>query len=376
MNRTFKNIWALMRKEFRSVFGDKVLSVLIVLVFTGMVIQAANGISTDVKNATVGVIDLDHSTLSHRIVDSLLEPQFKKPVYIQREQADELMGKGQLIFVLEFPPNFEKDIVAGRAPEAQLLVDATTMTQAGIGQVYISQIFQREILAFTGQTQMLNQIMPSQYALNVLYNPNGESPWFQGVAQVNNMISMLALVLVGAAVIRERERGTIEHLLVMPVTASEIVLAKILANGLVVCVAATLSMQFVVGGVIGLPIMGNIGLYFFGTAVFMFSVASLAVMLATLAPTMPQYSLLMMPIYIVALLFSGSSSPRHNMPQAAQWVSEYWPTTQFATFAQNVIFRGAGLEIVYPQLLAMAIVGGVFLGFALFRFRKMLEKQG
>ncbi|XXQ67908.1 ABC transporter permease [Neisseriaceae bacterium B1] len=376
MTRTLKNIASLMRKEFRSVFGDKVLAVLIIFVFTGMVIQAAKGISTDVKNANVGVIDLDQSTLSHRIVDSLLEPQFKKPIYIQREEADELMDKGQLIFVLEFPPNFEKDILAGRAPEVQLLVDATTMTQAGVGQVYIAQIFQREILAFTGQARALNQIMPSQYALNVLYNPNGESPWFQGVAQVNNMISMLAFVLVGAAVIRERERGTIEHLLVMPVTATEIVLAKILANGLVVCITATFSMQFVVGGVIGLPIAGNILLYFFGTMMLMFSIASLAVMMATLAPTMPQYSLLMMPVYIVMLLFSGSSSPRQNMPHAAQMASEYWPTTQFATFAQNVLFRGAGVGIVYPQLLAMAITGLIFLGFALFRFRKMLEKQG
>ena len=365
-----------MMKEFRSVFGDSVLSVLIIIVFTAMVYQAANGISTDVKNATVGVIDLDQSTLSHRITDSLLEPNFKPPIPIKREEADELMDKGQLIFVLEFPPNFEKDILAGRAPEAQLLVDATTMTQAGVGQVYISQIFQREILAFTGQTQLLNQIMPSKASLNVLYNPNGESPWFQGVAQVNNMISMLALVLVGAAVIRERERGTIEHLLVMPVSASEIVLAKILANGAVVCTAATLSMKFMVGEVIGLPIAGSLLLYALGTVVFMFSVASLAVMLATLAPTMPQYSLLMMPIYIVALMFSGSSSPRHNMPQAAQWVSEYWPTTQFATFAQNVLFRGAGVEIVYPQLLAMGITGLVFLGLALVRFYKMLEKQG
>lgn len=110
--------------------------------------------------------------------------------------------------------------------------------------------------------------------------------------------------------------------------------------------------------------------------IFMFSVASLAVMLATLAPTMPQYSLLMMPVYIVALMFSGSTSPRGNMPAVAQSISEYWPTTQFAQYGQAVIFRGAGLDIVYPQLIAMGLVGGVFLIFALIRFRKMLEKQG
>ena len=99
-------------------------------------------------------------------------------------------------------------------------------------------------------------------------------------------------------------------------------------------------------------------------------------MLATIAPTMPQYSLLMVPTYIVFMMFSGSTSPRVNMPEMAQRVSEYWPSTQFAYFAQSVMFRGAGLETVWVQLVALSVAGVVFLGLALVRFRKMLEKQG
>ena len=167
-----------------------------------------------------------------------------------------------------------------------------------------------------------------------------------------------------------------EHLLVMPVTATEIVVAKILANGLVVSAAAVLSMKFVVGGAIGAHLAGSFALYALGVVLFMFSVASLSVMLATLAPTMPQYSLLMVPTYIVFMMFSGSTSPRANMPEMAQRVSEYWPSTQFARFAQSVMFRGAGLETVWVQLVALSVAGAVFLGLALVRFRKMLEKQG
>ena len=218
--------------------------------------------------------------------------------------------------------------------------------------------------------------MPARAAIRAQYNPNGESSWFMGAAMSGNNIMLITLVLVGAAVIRERERGTIEHLLVMPVTATEIVTAKILANGLVVSTAAVLSMHFVVGGAIGAPIAGSLALYAAGVVLFMFSVASLAVMLATLAPTMPQYSLLMVPTYIIFMMFSGSTSPRANMPEAAQAVSAYWPSTQFAELSQAVIFRGAGLETVWPQLAALAIAGALFLGWALVRFRKMLEKQG
>lgn len=374
--QSLKNIWTLTLKEWRSLFGDGVLAVLLILVFTVMVYQTANGGGTDLKNATVGVVDHDQTPLSRSLTEALPHPYFARAETIAPDAVDARMDKGDFVFVLVFPPHFERDVLMGRAPEVQLLVDATAMTQAGIGQGYITQIFQQEIATFLGQKGMAQRIMPSQSVINIAFNPNGESKWFLGAMQVNNMITMLGLVLVGAAVIREREQGTMEHMLVMPVSSTQMVLAKILSNSLVVCAAAALSMHFVVGDIIGAQMQGSTWLYFFGSLVFMFSIASLAVMLATVAPTMPQYSLLMVPMYVVALMFSGASSPRSNMPETAQWVSEYWPTTQFATFAQNVMFRGAGVDIVYPQLLLMAISGVLFMGLALLRFKTMLEKQG
>lgn len=375
-----KNIFYLSLKELRSLLGDPVMLALIVIVFSGIVYSAAKGVSTDVKNATVGIVDLDRSPLSYRIADALLSPQFEKPVEVKREEVDTLMDKGDLIFVLEFPPDFQRDLQAGRSPEVQLLVDATAMTQAGVGQAYIAQIFNREVEAFLKQSGTAEQLAPAKPVLNTLYNPNGDSAWFLGVAMVCNMVMLITLALVGAAVIREREHGTMEHLLVMPVGASEIVLSKILANGLVICTAAALSARFMLGGVISVPLAGGFTatllLFVAGVALFMFAIGALAVMFATLAPTMPQYSLMMVPVYIVAMMFSGTTSPRSNMPEMAQQISEYWPSTQFAAFSQNVLFRGAGLETVWPQLATIALSGVLFLGYALFRFKKMLEKQG
>ncbi|MCP2040728.1 ABC-2 type transport system permease protein [Neisseria sp. HSC-16F19] len=374
--RFFKNILALSAKELRSLLGDPVLVVLIVFTFTGLVYSAATGVSNDVKNAAVGIIDGDRSPLSRQITAALLPPHFQTPVAVSREQADALLDKGELVFVLEFPPHFQRDVLLGREPQVQLLADATTITQAGLGQAYISQIFHSEIIDFLQQKQLIEEIMPVKPVVTLEFNPNASDVWPLAIMEVDNMIAMITLVLVGAAVIRERERGTIEHLLVMPVGAAEIVLAKILANGLVICTVAVLSMRFMVGGLLQVPLSGSLALFALGTVIFMFSIAALAIMLATLAPTMPQYSLLMMPVYIIALMFSGSSSPRSNMPQAAQWISEYWPTTQFVSFAQSVLLRGAGPELVWPQLLIMTITGALFLLLALVRFRKMLEKQG
>ena len=374
--RTLKNILALSGKELRSLFGDTILVIFIVMMFSTMVYNTATNATSDVRNANIGIVDYDRSPLTRQIVAALLPPQFAKPVYVHPNDTHDLLDKSQLTFVLEFPPNFQRDVLAGRAPEAQLLVDATAMTQAGMGSGYITQIFSREIQEFMGVKQQISQAMPVRAAVNLQYNPNNQSSWFMGAAMAGNNIMLITLVLVGAAVIRERERGTMEHLLVMPVTATEIVAAKILANGLVVSAAAVLSMKFVVGGAIGAHLAGSLALYAVGVVLFMFSVASLSVMLATIAPTMPQYSLLMVPTYIVFMMFSGSTSPRANMPEMAQRVSEYWPSTQFAHFAQSVMFRGAGLETVWGQLVALSVAGVVFLGLALVRFRKMLEKQG
>ena len=374
--RSIKNILALSAKELRSLFSDTVLVVLIVFAFTALVHSAATGINNDVNNASVGVIDADQSVLSHRILDALQQPHFQKPVPVRREEVNELLDKGKLMFVLEFPPNFQRDVEMGREPKVQLLTDATNMAQAGLGQSYIGHIFQNELVDFLKQKDLIDEMTPVKSVATLVFNPNATDMWPAAVMEVDHMITMITLVLVGAAVIRERERGTIEHLLVMPVNSAEIVLAKIIANGLVICTIALLSMHFMVGGLLQVPLLGSLTLFALGAGLFMFSIASLAVMLATLAPTMPQYSLLMMPVYIIALMFSGSSSPRSNMPETAQWISEYWPTTQFMTLAQNVLLRGAGFDVVWPQMVAMTISGALFLGFALFRFRRMLEQQG
>ena len=369
--RTLKNIWALMLKEFRSLFTDPVLLVLITFMFTGSIINTAKGISTDVKNATVGIIDQDRSQLSMRIRDAIHAPFFKLPQDVRREEVDALMDKGEYIFILEIPPNFERDVQAGRSPNMQLLVDATVMSQAGVGASYLSQIINREVNSFAG-ISMPVIITP---VVNTQFNPNGESAWSMPVSQVGSNAAMIMLILVGAAVIRERERGTIEHLLVMPVSSFELMMSKIIANGTVIMAAALASMWLVVHFYLGVPIKGSLLLYSVGMMLYLFCLASMGVMLATVAPSMAQFGLLMMPIYMVMMLFSGSASPRSNMPAAAQWISAYWPMTQFMKFAQNIMFRGAGIGIVWPQMVALALLGVAFLGFALIRFRRMLEQQ-
>ena len=166
--------------------------------------------------------------------------------------------------------------------------------------------------------------------MRAAFNPNLKTAWFSAMTQVINQITMLTVILTGAALIREREQGTVEHLLVMPVVPTEIMLAKMIANGLVILVAAMLSLQFVVHWWIGSPINGSLLLFLLGAAIYALVVAALGIMLGTLATTMGQFGLLAMPVLMVTQLLSGSSTPMESMPVWLQYfIQTISPTPHF-----------------------------------------------
>lgn len=375
MFRWIKNVMYLSGKELRSLFSDPVLVVLIIYMFTAAVYSVANSITLEVKNASVAIVDHDHSALSYRLQQSLIAPNFRKVHTINAKEADRLMDTGEYTFILDIPPNYERDVLAGHNPSIQLLSDATAMTQAAIGVSYISQIFREEMNDFLHVRQPYPLLIDP--TINVLYNPNFSSSWFMGGMNIVGYLNLLTMLLVGAAVIRERERGTLEHILVMPVRSSEIAIAKILANELVLLTVVAFSLYFVVHKIIGTPLPpGAFSLYLLGSAVFIFAIASLGIMLAIFAPTMPQFGLLVLPVYIVMYMLSGTMSPVDNMPEIVQKLTQLSPTTIFGAYAQDVLFRGAGIDLVWDKLVKIAALGALFLSVALAQFKSMLSRQG
>ena len=372
--RLLHNILYLTAKEIRSFLRDYALLALVVFMFSSSIYSTAKNITTEMKNAAVSVHDQDRSTLTYRIRDSLLPPQFKSVEDIDEPEIDRAMDTGRYTFILSFPPNYTADLLAGRRPQVQLLVDATAMSQAGKGTGYLQEIIRRENAEYL--KDYAPAVLPFEPQINILFNPNLKTEWFMPVSQIVGNAALMAMILAGAAVIRERERGTIEHLLVMPVNAFELMMGKVLANAAVIWVAALSSLWFIVHLGIGVPLIGSVPLYAVGLALFLFSVASLGIMIATFASTMGQFGMLMLPVYIVMNLFAGGASPRSNMPYAAQLISEYWPLTQFVKFSQDILFRGAGIEIVWGHMLIMGCIGVGFLWLALLRFQGMLERQG
>ena len=356
-------------KELRSVWHDKVLLVFMLWAFSGGIYSAAHAVSRELHLAPIAVVDEDRSPLSQRITRAFYRPYFLEPVAIGLADVDRGLDAGRFTFVLDIPPNFQRDVQAGRQPTVQVNIDATRMRQAFIGATYIQNIVTAEVRGFV-QRRSPDAAPEVPLIVRVKFNPNLDGIWFGGVMKIIDNLTLLSVILTGAALIREREHGTLEHLLVMPLTPLQIMAAKVWANGAVVLATATLSLGVVVKGVLGVPIAGSLPLFLFGAMLHLFSTTSLGIVLATVARSMPQFGLLMILVILPLQMLSGGMTPADSMPRAVQVIMLAAPTTHFVAFAQAILYRGAGLEVVWRHCLAITVIGAVFFLIALARFRR------
>jgi ABC-2 type transport system permease protein len=373
MSRT-SNIYRLGIKELWSLVRDPIMLVLIVYSFTFQIYIAATALPEGLSKVPIAIVDEDDSPLSARIVSAIHPPQFMPPQRVTLSQVDAGLDAGLYTFSLNIPPNFQRDALAGRAPAIQLNVDATRMSQAFTGSGHIQQIVMGEVNEFV-QRYRSNTALPVDLAMRVRFNPALTQTWFGSLMEIINNVTMLSIVLSGAALIREREHGTIEHLLVMPVTPGEIMLGKIWAMALVVFLATAFSLTFVVQGALKVPIEGSVALFLAVAALHLFVTTSMGIFMGTLARSMPQFGLLIMLILLPMQMLSGGTTPRESMPVLAQNLMEVAPTTHFVAAAQAILYRGAGFEVVWPQIVALTIIGAVFFVAALTRFRKSINQM-
>lgn len=371
---TLLNIYYLGIKELRSLSRDTMMLVMIVFSFTGQVYLIATGVPQSLHKAPIAIVDQDRSPLSHRIINAFYLPYFLTPVIIDQYETDHGMDVGLYSFVLDIPSHFQRDMLAGRQPALQLNIDATRISQAFIGNTYIQTILNGEVNAFA-QGHRAVVTLPVELEIRTRFNPNLSSVWFGSLMEVVNSITTLSIILTGAALIREREHGTIEHLLVMPLTPFEIMSAKVWSMGLVVVVVATTSIIFVVHGLLDVPIQGSLGLFILGMLLHLFATTSLGIYLGTLARSMPQLGLLMLIILLPLQMLSGGMTPRESMPALVQNIMLAAPTTHFVSLAQAILYRGAGFSIVWTDFLALIGIGAVFFALALNRFRNTISSM-
>ncbi|MDD5218086.1 MAG: ABC transporter permease [Candidatus Omnitrophica bacterium] len=365
------NIFWLGLKELRSLISDKVMLLFVIYAFTLAIYVQATGTSNEVNNASIAFVDEDNSALSKELFNAFYPPRFQVPKKISASETEEDMDKGLYMFVVGIPPRFQEDLRFGRNPEIQINIDATAMQQAGIGTNYIKNIISKRISNFLRRTD-LTANPPINLIIRKMFNPNGTASWFLSVVAIINQITLLTIVLTGAAVIREREHGTLEHLLVMPLTAFEIAMAKVWANGLVILIATAVSLFFVVQMALQVPFAGSHLLWFFGVILYLFFATALGIFLGTISRSMAQFALLNILVVLVLMLLSGGSTPVESQPDWLQRMTFFLPSRHFVSFSQIIIYRGGGLEAVWSQFLMVSAIGLGFFSYSLALFRKSI----
>jgi len=372
--RHLANIYRLGIKELLSLWRDPMMLFLIVYLFTAGVYTAAIIMPETLHRSPIAIVDEDDSALSMRIVSAFYPPQFIQPVRIGLADVDPGMDAGLYTFVLVIPPNFQHDVLAGKAPDLQLNIDATRMSQAFAGNGAIQQIVAGEVNEFV-QRHRGTAALPVELAPRVRFNPGLNPTWFSSLMEIINHITMLSIILTGAALIREREHGTVEHLLVMPVTPTEIMLAKVWSMALVVLLASVLSLGLVIQGLLQVPIEGSLALFLVGTTLHLFATTSMGIFMATVARSMPQFGLLMILTLMPLQLLSGGMTPRESMPLWIQKIMALAPTTHYTELSQAILYRGAGFDVVWTSFAALLAIGLVLFFLSLARFRKTIAQM-
>jgi ABC-2 type transport system permease protein len=369
--RSLLNIFWLGLKEIRSLLSDIVMVAFVIYAFTLAIQIQATGTSSEVNNASIAFVDEDASALSKELINAFFPPRFKIPVNILASDIEIAMDRGLYMFVIVIPPRFEQDLLSGRNPEVQVNIDATAMQQASIGAGYIRSIINDRISSFLTRSDLTTP-KPIELVVRRLFNPNGSSSWFKSIVAIINQITLLTVVLTGAAVIREREHGTLEHLLVMPLTAFEIAMAKVWGNSLVILIATAVSLFLIVQLLLKVPFAGSVVLWFTGVVLYLFFATALGIFLGTISKSMAQFALLIILVIVVLMLLSGGSTPVESQPRWLQYLTYLLPSRHFVSFSQVIIYRGGGFDAVWRQFLMVSAIGMAFFVFSLSLFRKSI----
>ena len=367
--QSLSNIFWLGVKDLRTLSKDLMMILFIIYSFGISIYTQSTGAGETVNNASIAIVDEDNSSLSRSIAGLFYPPYFQAAKMISAADIDRGMDNGLYTLVVVIPPRFEADVRKGRDIEVQVNADATAVQQASLGSGYIQNMVSDEVTRYRQEMEQTTGLS-SDLVIRRAFNANGTQSWFRAIVGLADQLSMLIIILTGAALLREREHGTIEHLLVMPLTAFEIALAKVWSSGLVIFVGFICSLLLVVEGLLDVPIAGSRGVLLLGTLIYIFATAAIGIFLGTLARTMAQFALLMMMAVMPMMMLSGGMSPIESQPQWVQYVTWFFPSRHYVSFMQAIVYRGAGLDIVWKEFVTVLVMGVTFLVVSLLLFRQ------
>lgn len=373
-----RRLAAMTWKEILQLSRDVPLLLFLLYSFSLSVVVSGAGITMQLTNAELLVHDADHSHSSRELIHRFQLPYFTFAGEISdpREGLRQL-DQGRVMLLLEIPPRFHEALMSGERTAVQVLVDTTNAPQglsAAGYSVRIAGLFGTETgLASAGLSGAEAAMPRVSSAHRVWFNPTQDERWFQSIAHVLRMTTIFAVLLPAAALVREKERGMVEQLLVSPLSPFQIMFAKVLAMSGVILIALSLALYGVLHPVFHVPMKGSTGLFFLLTTLHVFTTAGFGLVAATIAKNQAQVG--MMTLFVVGpmLLLSGITSPYESMPKWVQTVMTFSPLRYYIDITYGVMLKGAGLDLLWKPVGAMLLLGGALFGFGMWRFRRQFQ---
>jgi len=374
-----RRLRALMRKELTHMRRDPRTVVMVLIMPILQLILLGYATNTDVRNVPTVVLDQDNSRASRALLATYRASGYFSLDYVAYSETDAtlLVEGGQARVAIIIPPRYGSDLAAGRTVVVAVLIDGSDPTVASaalstatlVGQAHGTQI-RTEQLAARGPVRSAS--LPLEVRTRVLYNPDLLSSYNMIPGLIAMILMMTTTSLTSFAIVKEREHGTIEQLIVTPIRNWELVIAKItpyvlVSLGDVILILLVGTFWFHV------PIRGSFVLLFALTGLFLLPNLGIGLLISTFARTQQQAQFMVMPIMLPSMMLSGFLFPIAALPPVLQGISKFLPLTYFLFIARSVIIKGAGLELLIPEVLALSAFAVVLVGLAALRFRKTLD---
>lgn len=371
----WSRMFAMTGKELLQLGRDTLLVVAVLYLFT-LDVMMAGGVKMDLNQGAVMVYDADHSMASRELSYRFQPPYFKLGGEIfDRKEGIKLLDQGRALVVLDIPAQFQRDLLKGKPTSVQVQVDASNTVLGTLGANYSAQIIGQygfdAALRRIGMTEeSLTGVPMLVDSHRVWYNPNQKDAWFMSISELLTVITILAMMLPAAAAVREKERGTIEQLLVSPLSPIQVLLPKVIAMTLVILLGTALSVAAVLHGYFHVPIKGSLVLFFAVTALYTFAMSGLGLFISTLSRNLAQAVMLTIMIMMPIILLSGAWTPPEAMPSGIRQAMYASPLYYYIEMAYGILLKGAGLDILWDSLLGLIVLGSLIFTFGAWRFKR------
>ena len=375
----WRRIGVMVMKELRQLSRDKALIGFFFWAFIMDVYLAGSGTSMQLTNAGFVVHDTDHSASSRELIDRFHPPYFRFDGEVMHPKDGlRRLDFGEDVVLLDIPPRFHETLVSGEPTAVQMQVAATHSPQGLsaasygariVGEFGLESSLQRMGVSMEGGAAL--PVVRSEH--RVWYNPNQDESWFMSISEVLTITTIFSVLLPAAALVRERERGTVEQLLVSPLTPFQIMVPKVIAMTLVILAGTAMSLFGILHGIFNVPMKGSLLLYFVMTTLYVFTTAGLGLVAATIATNQAQVSLMTILVVAPMINLSGTWTPPEAMPFWLRELMQLSPLYHFVNISYGIQLKGVGLDILWPSIVSMLALGGALFGFGMWRFRRQFR---